>query len=274
MKRLFTILIPNYNGDQFIDRCIQSILSQSYSNFEIVVVDGKSTDESHILVDKLSRTDARVRRISHPVDENLSDAVNIGIDAARGDYMLWLGNDDYLVDNSVLNDANEFIDNYANEKSVEPVICYGGYKIHWTTADTLENRAKRDLDYDLMWFTDSIMCGNVFFSPHFCRQHRIRLKTDLHYCMDYDLWLQIIALTNRSQVACIKNRFIHVFTMRSGNITGGSIYKSTFEAMRVALSHTRNPLKWGGICAFIGVQLAFQKVRESFFRVKTHLSIL
>lgn len=275
MNRLFTILIPNYNGAQFIDRCIQSVLTQSYQHFEIVVVDGKSTDESHTIVDRLSQTDTRIKRIAKPVDRGLSDAVNIGIDAAKGDYMLWLGNDDYLVDNLVLEDANEFISNYSRESGVIPVICYGGYKIHWTALGTFENRTKRDFDYNLMWFTDSIMCGNVFFSPQFCKQHNIRLNDELRFCMDYDLWLQMIArLRTRSQVACIRNRFVHVFTMRADNITGGNIYQSTLEAMHVALSHTRNPLKWGGIYAFIGVQLLFQKARASFFSARTHLSSL
>jgi hypothetical protein len=92
--------------------------------------------------------------------------------------------------------------------------------------------------------------------------------------MDYDLWLQMIEKTaDRRQVACIPNRFVHVFTMRSDNITGGNIYKSTQEAMGVALAHTRNPLKWAGIYAFTAFQLTFQKVREIYFGLQTHFSI-
>ena len=267
--RLFTLLIPNYNGAQYVARCIASIQNQTHTNLEILVVDGKSTDGSHEIVDALSRSDNRIRRVSEPVDVGLSDAVNIGIDAAAGSYALWLGNDDYLVDKQVLADADAFLNQYTEQTGVEPAICYGGYKIHWTESNTFENRFKRDLDYNLMWFTDSIMCGNVFFSPQFCRQHRIRLKNQLRYCMDYDLWLQMMEqTTSRQQVACIPNRLVHVFTMRSDNITGGNIYKSTHEAMGVALAHTRNPAKRVGIYAFIGFQLVFQKVREAYFSIR------
>ena len=273
MKRLFTILIPNYNGAQFIARCIESAQNQTYTNLEIVIIDGKSTDDSHRIIDALSRSDARVYRISEPVDKGLSDAINIGIDNARGEYALWLGNDDYLVDNRVVEDADAFLTSYGNATGVTPVVCYGGYKIHWAKSNTFENRSKRDLDYKLMWFTDSIMCGNVFFSPQFCKQHGIRLKDSLRYCMDYDLWLQMInKITDRRQVACIPNRFVHVFTMRHDNITGGNMYKSTHEAMSVALAHTSNPLKWVGIYAFTGFQLAFQKAREAYFAIHTHFS--
>ncbi|QKZ11539.1 glycosyltransferase [Spirosoma sp. KUDC1026] len=273
MKRLFTILIPNYNGDQFIARCIESAQKQTYTNLEIIVIDGKSTDNSHRIVDTMRLSDPRIRRISTPVDHGLSDAVNIGIQAAVGDYALWLGNDDYLVDNRVLEDADTFLTQYSITTGINPVICYGGYKIHWTESGQFENRSKRDLDYHLMWFTDSIMCGNVFFSPRFCKQHGIRLKDKLRYCMDYDLWLQMIEkTTDRRQTACLTDRFVHVFTMRSDNITGGNIYKSTREALGVALAHTRNPLKWVGIYAFIGFQLGFQKTRELYFGAQTHFS--
>ncbi|MBC7569375.1 MAG: glycosyltransferase [Spirosoma sp.] len=269
MSRLFTILIPNYNGADYIRRCIESVQGQTYSNYEIVVVDGKSSDSSHVLVDNLSQSDSRIRRVNKPIDTGLSDAINIGIDTARGEYVLWLGNDDYLVDTQVLADADAFLTDYIARTDVTPIICYGGYKIHWTESNTFENRFKRDLDYNLMWFTDSIMCGNVFFSPQFCRQHHIRLKDKLRYCMDYDLWLQMMeSATSRQQVACIPNRLVHVFTMRSDNITGGNIYKSTQEAMGVALAHTRNPVKRAGIYAFIGFQLAFQKAREAYFSIR------
>ncbi|AQG81586.1 glycosyltransferase [Spirosoma montaniterrae] len=273
MNRLFTILIPNFNGAEFIIRCIESVRNQTYTNVEVVVVDGKSIDGSHQLVDDIARLDKRVRRVDKPLDIGLSDAVNIGIASAKGDYVLWLGNDDYLVDDCVLDDVNTFLDSYQSETGIEPVICYGSYKIHWTASNVTENRLKRDLDYHLMWFTDSIMCGNVFFRPAFCKQHNILLKTHLQYCMDYDLWLQMIdKITDRREVACIPKRFIHVFSMREGNITGGNIYKSTYEAKNVALGHTRNPLKWIGIYLFIGTQLSFQKVRALYLNAYTFFS--
>ena len=262
----FSVLIPNYNGEKYISRCINSILNQSFTNFEIVIVDGKSEDNSHRIIAEYLNKDKRLRHIKYPVDTCLSDAVNIGIANSEGDYILWLGNDDYLIDPDVLKDTHAFIlNNYLN-RAKKPVILYGGYKIFWSRQNIYEKRKKRDLDYHFMWFTDSIMCGNVFFERAFCINNNIKLKNNLKYCMDYDLWLQIISKCNRDDVVCMKDRYVHVFTMREDNITGGGVYNSTKEALQVALSHNKNPFKTVGIYIFIGIQLVFQRSRDLYLK--------
>ena len=86
-------IVPVYNCQDVLHRCIDSVLSQSFTDFELILVDDGSTDESPCLCDAYSINDSRVRVI-HRQNGGTSAARNTGIDAARGSYLVFLDNDD------------------------------------------------------------------------------------------------------------------------------------------------------------------------------------
>ena len=265
-----SVILPNWNGAKHINKCLDSILSQSYSNFEVLVVDAKSTDDSHQIIANYTLRDFRIRHVIDSEDNCLSNAVNIGIKNATGDYAIWIGGDDYFVDKEVFGDAVNFMLTYNNRIGQEGIIFYGGYVIDWVASGVKEMRPKSNLDYHLMWMTDAIMCGNVFFNVPFCKQHTIQLSPSCRYGMDYDLWLQIMSkFESRQQMTCIPDRYIHVFTQSGQNITGGNMTASALEAMQIALKYSgNNYAKKLGIYAFIGVQIAYQKLRDLFLSLQ------
>lgn len=77
-----SIIIPNYNGGKFIEGCLKSILSQSYENYEIVIVDGKSTDTSHEIIEKYMTISEKIHWLKVD-DMGISHAFNLGIKAAK-----------------------------------------------------------------------------------------------------------------------------------------------------------------------------------------------
>lgn len=265
-----SVILPNWNGAKHIDKCLDSILSQSYPNYEVLVVDAKSTDNSHQIIAKYVRQDHRIRHIIDPEDNCLSNAVNIGIENATGDYAIWIGGDDYFVDDEVFTDAAKFMLDYNSQLPQKGIIFYGGYIIDWVASGVKEMRPKSNFDYYLMWMTDAIMCGNVFFNLPFCKKHTIRLSPAYRYGMDYDLWLQMLSKSeSRQQISCIPNRYIHVFTQSGQNITAGNMTASAMEAMRIALKYSGNNYgKKLGVYAFIGIQLAYQKIRDIFLNLQ------
>jgi glycosyltransferase involved in cell wall biosynthesis len=100
----FSIVIPTYNSGKTLGRCLDSILGQRFLNFEIIVVDGLSSDQTIEVAKK--DNDPRVRVFTEK-DHGVYDAMNKGIDLARGDWLLFLGSDDQLFDNLVLKDAHD-----------------------------------------------------------------------------------------------------------------------------------------------------------------------
>jgi glycosyltransferase involved in cell wall biosynthesis len=99
----FSIIIPTYNSDKTLGRCLDSILEQRFSNFEIIVVDGLSCDRTIEIAKK--DNDPRIKVFSEK-DQGVYDAMNKGIDLAQGDWLLFLGSDDQLFDDLVLKDAH------------------------------------------------------------------------------------------------------------------------------------------------------------------------
>lgn len=90
-----SIVIPVYGVEATLDRCIESVIGQSYSEFEVILVDDGSPDNCPRLCDEWAERDERIRVIHKP-NGGLSDARNAGIEIAKGDYITFVDSDDYL----------------------------------------------------------------------------------------------------------------------------------------------------------------------------------
>ena len=92
---LVSIIVPAYNVDKYIEKCLSSILNQTYTNIEVIVVDDGSTDQTGKLLDSLSQHDSRVQAI-HKRNAGVSAARNSGIEISTGDYLVFVDADDYI----------------------------------------------------------------------------------------------------------------------------------------------------------------------------------
>ena len=95
MNELISIVVPVYNVRQYIEKCIDSIINQTYKNLEIILVDDGSTDGSGELCDELKKLDFRIK-VYHKENGGLSDARNYGVDRAKGMYIGFVDSDDYV----------------------------------------------------------------------------------------------------------------------------------------------------------------------------------
>lgn len=95
MKEKISIIVPVYNVEAYLERCVESILKQTYTNLEILLVNDGSTDKSGELCDKLALRDHRIRVI-HKENGGLSDARNRGIDEASSNLIGFIDSDDYI----------------------------------------------------------------------------------------------------------------------------------------------------------------------------------
>lgn len=90
-----SIIVPVYNVKDYLDKCISSILSQTFRDFELIIVDDGSTDGSEMLCDKWSKKDLRVK-VVHKDNGGLSDARNVGIKLSCGEYLGFCDSDDWI----------------------------------------------------------------------------------------------------------------------------------------------------------------------------------
>lgn len=92
---LISIIIPVYNVRQYLDKCIQSVVNQSYRNIEIIIVDDGSNDGSETICDEWAKKDDRIR-VFHKKNGGSSDARNLGLRQAKGEFIGFVDSDDYI----------------------------------------------------------------------------------------------------------------------------------------------------------------------------------
>lgn len=119
---LISIIIPVYNVEKYLSRCIDSLISQSYKNIEIILVNDGSTDNSNLICEKYAKIDNRIKYIKKK-NGGVSSARNIGLDNAIGDYISFIDGDDYvendmyeiMIDSAIKNNSNIVICNFVRE---------------------------------------------------------------------------------------------------------------------------------------------------------------
>lgn len=117
---LVSIIVPVYNVEKYLYKCVDSIIKQSYRNIEIILIDDGSTDKSGDICDKLSLIDKRIK-VFHEHNAGVSNARNTGLQKAKGNYIFFIDSDDTIDKDVILN-----LIKYKNEKnlvSVNHCIC-------------------------------------------------------------------------------------------------------------------------------------------------------
>lgn len=178
---LFTIVIPLYNRKGFIKRTVESVLEQTFGDFEVIVVDDGSTDGSGDVVESID--DDRVKYFRKENEER-SIARNTGTLMAEGKYVSFLDSDDYLYPNH-LAEASSMIDRYD-----DPEFFHLGYSIKDINGALLQ-----DLDWLPERANQALVSGNhlsvngVFLRSDIARANLFDPSMSIHE--DYELWLRL-----------------------------------------------------------------------------------
>ena len=128
---LISIVVPVYNVEQYLDECIRSILGQSYTNTEVILVDDGSADSSPLICDAWSLKDNRIR-VFHQKNGGVSSARNFGIRKATGEYLVFIDADD-VIDNRLL---EILIKVHKASRAGISACAYQRFSTSWKTADT------------------------------------------------------------------------------------------------------------------------------------------
>lgn len=116
-NKLISIIVPIYNVEKYLNQCINSILKQTYTNIEIILVDDGSPDNCGKICDNYKRIDKRIKVI-HKNNGGLSEARNYGIKEATGDFLLFVDSDDFITENTC-----EILINNIQKYNADMAIC-------------------------------------------------------------------------------------------------------------------------------------------------------
>lgn len=138
---MISVIMLTYNRENFISRAIESILAQSYTDFEFIIVDNGSSDRSGAIADEYAAKDSRIRVI-HRDRGNIGSGRNTGLDAARGEYIAFIDDDDWTEP-----DFLEFLYNLLVEYNADVSICGAADKIY----DEKKLMSAEEALIELMW---------------------------------------------------------------------------------------------------------------------------
>lgn len=117
MDKLISVIVPIYNVEKYLTKCIESIINQTYKNLEIILVDDGSPDNCPIICDEYAKKDSRIKVI-HKKNGGLSDARNVGLNIAAGEYIMFIDSDDFVEIDMMESMMNNMINS-----NVDLVVC-------------------------------------------------------------------------------------------------------------------------------------------------------
>ena len=197
-----SIIIPVYNAEKAVRRCVDSVLDQEYTDFELLLMDDGSKDGSPAILDEYAEKDERVR-VVHKENSGVSATRNMALDMARGDWVQFLDADDWIT-----KDATKLFVRTAEENDVDMVIA-DFYRVVgentsrkgdiWTSrvitreeygSFMMKNPA--DYYYGVLW--------NKLFRRDILEEYGLRMDESLHWCEDFIFNMEYVLHTERIAV--------------------------------------------------------------------------
>lgn len=195
-KELVSIIVPIYKVEAYIDRCVRSIVNQTYEKIEVILVDDGSPDECPHMCDKWAMHDSRIKVI-HKANEGVAKARNIGIAASSGKFLMFVDSDDYLHETAV-----EVLYNRLKKDNSDLAVGQGVHIYDDGRTDIVEKEKMCDATY----LSDEVL--NMFGSPKYipCYSWAKLYKTELFLGLSYPelicgedqhIWLELIARSKK-----------------------------------------------------------------------------
>lgn len=222
---LLSVIVPVYNVEQYLPKCVESILNQTYRDLELILVDDGTKDNSGIICDEYARKDPRVRVI-HKENGGLSSARNAGMDAANGTYITFVDSDDWLEP-----EGYAHLMELMHRHQVK-LVCGGNYDVDSETGErTLgvcpekeEVISTREMVKRMFLWQgcDSSACDKIY--------HRDLLENFRYphgkVCEDVAVTYKIVLGTDR---VVMSERPFYNYLHRSGSISTSAVSEKTFH---------------------------------------------
>lgn len=232
MKPKISIIVPIYNVERYINRCINSILNQTFTNFELILVNDGSLDRCGEICNKYEKKDSRIKVI-HKSNGGVSSARNIGIDNASGEYIGFVDPDDYIDENmyevlykTIKNSNSDIaISSFSyiingNEKPQD----ISNNKIIFNKDEAIKNY------FDMIYpFNCSFMWNKIFKKELF---DGVRLNTSILVQEDTEI---MIRLYSKSKRVVYIGQPLYFYELRDGSVTSNTISKAKITTEKAFL---------------------------------------
>jgi len=181
---LVSVLLPVFNSENYLNESIESILSQSFQDFELIIINDGSTDNSRNILEKFALEDPRIR-VFDQENTGIIGALNRGLQLARGKYIARMDSDDVSLPNRLSRQV-EYMDTHPQVGACGTWIRYHGHKEgEWQTP--IDNQTIRCK----LLFESVLAHPTVMMNRDILNMHNLCYRYDYQHAEDYDLWVNI-----------------------------------------------------------------------------------
>lgn len=216
MQGKISIIVPVYKVEKELDRCVQSLLKQTYKNLEIILVDDGSPDRCPILCDQYAMEDERIRVI-HKKNGGLSDARNAGLNLATGEYVLYVDSDDYIE-----LDSCERLISATSDGQVDIVVGNAIMEKPDGNEKMIHSATPAGFIYSAKDFVEKAVCESQWYAPAWLNMYRRKFLLDNELYFKKGIYFEDVQMLPRvflpaKKITCIDGTFYH-YIIRENSI--------------------------------------------------------
>ena len=221
---LFSIITVVLNGEKYLEQTIKSVLSQSTKDFEYIVIDGGSTDNTLKIIKKYNK---KITKWSSKKDKGIYDAFNIGMQLARGQYIGFLNSDDIYTDNAFF-----FLKKYIKDYPQKDFI-FGSVKKHWGILHGYK-------PYKIHWSWGFYSSHSTGFFIKLSAAKKVGLyNLKYKFSSDYDYFFRMIVKDKLKGIGTKKNELFGIFR-RGGFSSKINFLDHFFEEITIRIDNNQN----------------------------------
>ena len=238
MEPKISVIVPVYKAENYLHRCIDSILAQTFTDFELLLVDDGSPDKSGRICDEYAKKDSRIR-VFHKENGGVASARQYGIDNATGIYTIHADPDDW-VEPTML----EELYNKAIEDDADMVIC--DFWVSMKNGNTYrkqeisEEKSQKVLEDLLFHRLHGSLCNKLIKLTCYT-DYNIKFTKNLNYCEDYLLCIKI--LMHNIKVTYLNKAFYYYDQIVNNDSITRNYTLSTYKQRRLFINELRTTLK-------------------------------
>lgn len=278
----FSVILPVYKVEKYLCECVDSILGQTYTDFEVILVDDGSPDSCPQICEEYARKDDRVK-VLHKENGGQASARNAGLDIAKGEYICFVDSDDYWIDNSVLERLAEktvsvpdiihfkFVEWFENSGKIQP--CRFDYQVRQTGRSLAEvycDLIDKDAYYNSAW--------SKAIRRSLLVDHDIRFEEGI--VGEDNEWYYHVVMA--AQDLILINEPLYVYRRRCGSTTTSATEKNLRDQLHVldkwekllagSTDDIRSQVVWGSLakqyCSAIILYAGLQDVEHYYSKLK------
>lgn len=228
-NNLVSVITPLYNSELYIERTIQSVLNQTYENWEMLIIDDCSTDNGYKLVQEIAFKDSRIKLLKNDVNSGAAIARNKGIKAAQGKYIAFLDSDDQWHADKLRIQVS-----YMQENNISFSFSYYDQVNEYGETIGVINNLPKKVNYKSTIRSNKIGCLTAMYNAN---QLGKVYMAEIRKRQDYTLWL---ALLKKTDYAYCVPEVLGTYTIREGSISSNrfDLIKYHWHIYRVIEKHT------------------------------------